>query len=440
MVFLRSQTQPTFFFVFSSCFSSSIRSRCGFVLSLWLVLGFGGSAFGQNLFYLDLTTHGDDQVYEDANDVKNSFQTYGQRADLSIIDLQGRVEFTQRYFVDGFQTTYSDATFYQLGASYELVELSPLITRSVMISGNYGLDGFYNVNDGTPPEFSNGFRYGTGSLDIGHNHQLTSNSSYFVNFGYQSFFKENQVVKDDTQITYSWVIGYDRQFTGNVSGGANISRSETINQDDLITIVTSASLSSSQNLNPQWTLSENIGLSEFQNNVGKDINTVGGVQASYSYGATLNEDIKRQTLEAEGEKKLPDAEYRDAIDNILNPEQPDVLSFGWQREIASINQGDQQRLADNFNLSWQHILSPNANLVLTNTRTLERTLGGTSPTANSVRNNLGAALNFSVKWLDFAFSRTPEQQLTVSYTYERFSQADFWSDFTVANIAIKALL
>lgn len=398
------------------------------------------SAYSQNLLYLDLTTHGDDQIYEDANDVKNSFQTYGQRADLSIIDLAGRVEFTQQYFVDGFKTSYSDSTFYQLGLSYELAELSPLITRTVKLSGNYGIDGFYNVNDGTPPEFSNGFRYGNGALDVGHNQQLGPSSSYFVTLGYQSFFKENQDVKDDTQLTYNWGIGYDRQFTENIGGGINASRSETINQDDLITIVTSTSLTSTQNPSPRWTFAENIGVSLFQNNVGKDLNTIGGFQATYSYGVTLDEDIKRQSLEGRGDKKLPDGEYRDAIDDILNPEQPDVLSFGWQREIASINQGDQQRLADNFNLSWQHILTPNSNIVLSNVRTLERTLGGPSPTADSVRNNLGAALNVSVKWLDFAFSRTPEQQLTLSYTYERFSQGDFWSDFTIANVAIKVLL
>lgn len=431
MDYLRALGQPAF------AATRSLGFAGGIALSLFSL---PATALGQNLLYLDLTTHGDDQIYEDANDVKNSFQTYGQRADLSIIDLQGRVEFTQQYFIDGFQASYSDSTFYQLGLSYELAELSPLTTRTVKLSANYGLDGFYNVNDGTPPEFSDGFRYGSGTLDVGHNQQLGPVSSYFVNLSYQSYFKENQDIKDDTQLSYNWVIGYDRQFTDNINGGINASRSETINQDDLITIVTGAALTSNQVASQRWTLSQNLGISEFQNNLGKDVNTVGGFQATYSYGVTLDEEIKRQSLEAEGEKKLPDDEYRDAIDNILNPEQPDVLSFGWQREIASINQGDQQRLADNFNLSWQHILTPNANIILSNVRTLERNLGGNSATADSVRNNLGAALNISVKWLDFAFSRTPEQQLTLSYTYERFSQGDFWSDFTIANAAIKILL
>lgn len=418
----------------------SLLSRltlCG--LGLLLVCWSGGAALGQNLIYLDLTTHGDDRYYEDSSDIKNSFQTYGQRADLSIIDLQGRIETTQQYFLDVFKATYSNRVFYQSGLSFQVAELSPLITRTVRLGANYGFDGFYNVNDGDPPEFSDGFHSGNGTLEISHNQQLSPRDSMSVDLSYTTSFKENDVAKNDTLLSYNWAIGYDRQFNERVTGGINLSRNETINQDDAITIVTSSALNSTQNLTPRWTLTENLGVSQFQNSVGKDLNTVGGIQASYSYGATLNEEIKNQTLEAEGEKKLPDDEYRTAIDKILNPEQPDVLGFGWQREIATVNQGQDRRLADTFNLSWQHILSPSASVVLSNNRTHETNVGN-SATANSIRNNLGIALTKSVKWFNFSYSRTPEQQFTLSYTYERFKQGQFWSDFTIANIAFKALL
>lgn len=412
-----------------------------FNLSLMIGLtSFSFYSYADGLYYLDLTTYHLTEYYKDTSSSNYQFSRFGEKANLSYVNLFDNKEITQSIFGDFYKTTYSKSNFYQAGYNLGVSENSSLVNREVSLTLITGEDGFNQNTSLLVPTFNEKFSYDQINLSTSHNQQLSALDSYSLQLSAQYFQRKSQGLDTDTLLSTTAQGSYSRQLGYNWDAQITLERQESIDQNDNINIILSGLLQNNNQISEFGRLSEQIGLSQQKSANNTVKNLIGGVTYTYTYGETL--DDPEETVSKDGEKddllNLSQDEERGRLDKILNPVPPDVLTLSWLRQFSTFIVGSEKVLSDTFLASWLHALGSKSSLNLEAQHVAQ--IPENNSNNRSFRNTGTIRYNHSFKVLNYSFNRPPEQIFSVGLTRVNLGLNNFNSQQTTINAELRILL